>query len=140
MHFCAKQLLLLGVTNTIATSLKIPWVDSVVELMTSELSSAVHYNEPSSQAKSAHDATSHQQVLQVSSESGGSEPTGGPAEDDPDNPPPTLPYWFEHIKHQGVAAFNSKPNEYQVYRNVKDFGAKGKSELFRNNKSTNIIR
>ncbi|EPE25182.1 Pectin lyase-like protein [Glarea lozoyensis ATCC 20868] len=125
MHFRAKQLLLLGVTNTVATSLKIPWVDSVVELMTSELSSAVHYNGPSSQAQGAHDTSSHQQVLQVSQESGHSDPPDGSPEDDPDNSPPTLPYWFEHIKHQGVAAFNSKPSEYQVYRNVKDFGAKG---------------
>ncbi|KAK0956570.1 hypothetical protein LTR91_019084 [Friedmanniomyces endolithicus] len=29
------------------------------------------------------------------------------------------------IKHQGIAAFNPSPNTYQVFRNVKDFGAKG---------------
>lgn len=35
-------------------------------------------------------------------------------------------YWLADIKHQGVAAFN--PNAgYQVFRNVKDFGAKGKT-------------
>lgn len=34
-------------------------------------------------------------------------------------------YWLADIKHQGVAAFNSNPSEYQVFRNVKDFGAKG---------------
>lgn len=33
-------------------------------------------------------------------------------------------YWLENIKHQGVAAFN--PNTaFRVFRNVKDFGAKG---------------
>ncbi|KAG6828948.1 hypothetical protein H0H87_000221, partial [Tephrocybe sp. NHM501043] len=34
------------------------------------------------------------------------------------------PFWLESIKHQGFPAHNSDPN-YQVFRNVKDFGAKG---------------
>lgn len=34
------------------------------------------------------------------------------------------PYWLEHIHHQGVSAFNTD-RSYQVFRNVKDFGAKG---------------
>jgi hypothetical protein len=34
------------------------------------------------------------------------------------------PYWLEFVKHQGVSAFNPD-NSYQVFRNVKDFGAKG---------------
>lgn len=34
-------------------------------------------------------------------------------------------YWMESIGHQGLAAFNSNPSGYQVFRNVKDFGAKG---------------
>ncbi|KAF5387123.1 hypothetical protein D9615_001631 [Tricholomella constricta] len=35
------------------------------------------------------------------------------------------PYWLETIKHQGLAAYNSNPGGYQVFRNVKNFGAKG---------------
>lgn len=35
------------------------------------------------------------------------------------------PFWLETIKHQGVSAFNANPQSYQVFRNVKDFGAKG---------------
>lgn len=35
-------------------------------------------------------------------------------------------YWLENIKHQGIAAFNANPAAYQVFRNVKDFGAKGR--------------
>lgn len=35
------------------------------------------------------------------------------------------PYWLESIKHQGVASFNSNPDNYTVFRNVKDFGARG---------------
>ncbi|KAI8949610.1 glycoside hydrolase family 55 protein [Xylaria longipes] len=33
-------------------------------------------------------------------------------------------YWFSSIKRQGVAAFATEPN-YKVFRNVKDYGAKG---------------
>ncbi|KAJ7168217.1 exo-beta-1,3-glucanase [Mycena crocata] len=33
-------------------------------------------------------------------------------------------FWFEAIKHQGKAAYNDDPS-YKVFRNVKDFGAKG---------------
>ncbi|KAI0480733.1 putative Exo-beta-1,3-glucanae [Xylariaceae sp. FL0804] len=34
-------------------------------------------------------------------------------------------YWLENIKHQGIAPFNANASSYQVFRNVKDFGAKG---------------
>ncbi|KAJ7164262.1 pectate lyase superfamily protein-domain-containing protein, partial [Mycena filopes] len=37
----------------------------------------------------------------------------------------TDPFWMQSIKHQGIAAFNSNSTAYQVFRNVKDFGAKG---------------
>lgn len=37
------------------------------------------------------------------------------------------PYWLANIKHQGVAAFNDD-NTYTVFRNVKDFGAKGNGQ------------
>lgn len=35
------------------------------------------------------------------------------------------PFWLQSIKHQGTAAYNANPGSYQVFRNVKDFGAKG---------------
>ncbi|KAF8969934.1 exo-beta-1,3-glucanase [Flammula alnicola] len=35
------------------------------------------------------------------------------------------PFWMQNIKHQGTSAFNANPSSYQVFRNVKDFGAKG---------------
>ncbi|KAF2215448.1 glycoside hydrolase family 55 protein [Cercospora zeae-maydis SCOH1-5] len=34
-------------------------------------------------------------------------------------------YWMQAARHQGIAAFNSNPSAYQVFRNVKDFGARG---------------
>lgn len=35
------------------------------------------------------------------------------------------PYWLENIKHQGIASFNPNPSNYTVFRNVRDFGARG---------------
>lgn len=49
-----------------------------------------------------------------------SKPTGQPTP----TPSGCAPYWLEDIKHQGVAAFNPTAG-YQVFRNVRDFGAKG---------------
>ncbi|KAJ7632168.1 exo-beta-1,3-glucanase [Roridomyces roridus] len=41
------------------------------------------------------------------------------------NAAPADPFWMQTIAHQGKSAFNPSPNSYQVFRNVKDFGAKG---------------
>lgn len=38
-------------------------------------------------------------------------------------------YWLADIKHQGLAAFNANPSTYTVFRNVKDYGAKGIVDL-----------
>ncbi|KAG2185732.1 hypothetical protein INT43_002167 [Umbelopsis isabellina] len=37
----------------------------------------------------------------------------------------TAPMWIQSITHDGTAPFNANPSTYKVYRNVKDFGAKG---------------
>ncbi|RAL65105.1 hypothetical protein DID88_001211 [Monilinia fructigena] len=37
--------------------------------------------------------------------------------------PRATPYWYEQISHQGKSAWG--PSGYSVYRNVKDYGAKG---------------
>lgn len=42
----------------------------------------------------------------------------------PGNASESAPYWREIIKHQGTSPFNSNKT-YSVYRNVKDYGAKG---------------
>jgi hypothetical protein len=39
----------------------------------------------------------------------------------------STPYWYETITHQGISAFG--PSGYEVFRNVKDYGAKGKPQL-----------
>lgn len=35
------------------------------------------------------------------------------------------PFWLQNIAHLGTSAYNSNPSSYKVYRNVKDYGAKG---------------
>ncbi|KAF7907389.1 uncharacterized protein EAF01_004975 [Botrytis porri] len=49
----------------------------------------------------------------------------GDSDDSPYSHSRSCSYWLEDIKHQGIAAFNPNPREFQVFRNVKDFGAKG---------------
>jgi hypothetical protein len=34
-------------------------------------------------------------------------------------------YWLEDMQRQGIAAFNQNPSTYKVFRNIKDYGAKG---------------
>lgn len=45
----------------------------------------------------------------------------------PTNPqtPADPSYWLADITHDGYAAFNPNASTYQVFRNVKDYGAKG---------------
>ncbi|KAG9044876.1 hypothetical protein FS837_007373 [Tulasnella sp. UAMH 9824] len=38
---------------------------------------------------------------------------------------PNDPHWMQTIKRQGISAYNPNPSTYKVYRNVKDYGAKG---------------
>lgn len=42
--------------------------------------------------------------------------------------PAASDYWVGNIKRQGAVAFGNG-TDYQVYRNVKDFGAKGRKLL-----------
>jgi len=36
-------------------------------------------------------------------------------------------YWMNDLSGKGIAPFNSNPAAYKVFRNVLDYGAKGKS-------------
>jgi glucan 1,3-beta-glucosidase len=40
-----------------------------------------------------------------------------------DNTPSS--YWLETIEKRGVATFNNASSTYKVFRNVRDYGAKG---------------
>jgi glucan 1,3-beta-glucosidase len=81
---------------------EIPEIESAVASMTAEFEPAVTYAGPT-EADHSHYSISR--------------PTSTPA---------PASYWLADIKHQGVAAFNPDTT-YQVFRNVKDFGAKGES-------------
>jgi hypothetical protein len=49
----------------------------------------------------------------------------------------STPYWYESITHQGISAFG--PSGYTVYRNVKDYGAKGMSNRLSRSMSITIL-
>jgi glucan 1,3-beta-glucosidase len=85
----------------------IPWVESVVSSMTSALKPAVTYAGPTGNASIALKTSTAASVFVAAAT------------------PAATPYWLETIKHQGIAAFNANPSSYQVFRNVKSFGAKG---------------
>jgi glucan 1,3-beta-glucosidase len=103
--------LLSGIGSVTASKVSISQVSSVVDLATSSFAPAVTYAGPTGSASS---------VLAKSSTSKVSPQVAAAT-------PGAAPYWLESITHQGISAFNSNPASYQVFRNVKSFGAKGKN-------------
>jgi glucan 1,3-beta-glucosidase len=57
------------------------------------------------------------------------EPPHGPPSGPPELPPigPGRPssFWYEQIKHDGISPFIENGTQWKVYRNVKEYGAKG---------------
>jgi glucan 1,3-beta-glucosidase len=101
---------LLGAVSPVAAAqVSIPQVSSVVSKATSSFAPAVTYVGPTGSASSALKTSSTSKVA----------PKVAAAT------PSATPYWLESIAHQGISAFNSAPASYQVFRNVKNFGAKG---------------
>ena len=49
----------------------------------------------------------------------------GPQCSSPLSPSYPSQFWVETIKHEGTAPFNGNPSVYPVYRNVRDYGARG---------------
>jgi glucan 1,3-beta-glucosidase len=90
----------------------IPWVESVVSSMTSVLKPAVTYAGPTGNASIALKTSTAASVFVAAAT------------------PAATSYWLETIKHQGISAFNANPGSYQVFRNVKSFGAKGMPQIF----------
>jgi glucan 1,3-beta-glucosidase len=83
-----------------AEKLDIPQVDTVVQHVLNEYYNYTHYKAPPGTTNS----TSTKRPLSPAAAG--------------------QPYWYEQISHQGISAFG--PSGYSVYRNVKDYGAKGK--------------
>ena len=88
--------------------LDIPQVDHAVSLALSKAANYTGYRGPTGTAAVAKPTTESHAI-----EAAVSDPA----------------YWLADITHQGIAAFNAAPSSYQVFRNVKDFGAKGKSSF-----------
>lgn len=113
LRFAALSSLIAGVWTT-HDGHQIPEIESVVASMTQEFEPAVTYVGPT-EAQHSHYSTSR-----------------------PSATPTPASYWLADIRHQGVAAFNPDTT-YQVFRNVKDFGAKGDlidySNLFHSDQS-----
>lgn len=76
--------------------------------------SAVHFKIPEIENTVEHILNEYSEILNSGNNSYGPHTQGTVA-----------PYWLESITHQGISAFG--PAGYQVFRNVKDFGAKGTS-------------
>jgi glucan 1,3-beta-glucosidase len=81
----------------------IPQVDEVVKQVLDDNAAYLHYHAPANLSNSTFTTLRFNSLVAVSD----------PA------------YWFANQPHQGKSAFNSNPNSYTVWRNVKDFGAKG---------------
>jgi len=105
----------------------VPQVPAVVQSMTSTFSDAVTYSGPTGSASAVLKSSTSKAIPFVAAAT----------------PAVAASYWLEAIKHQGISAFNANPASYQVFRNVKDFGAKGMLRklwlIDRNNTDTNQV-
>ena len=113
MHFLWTVLSLLAAASAIAADglleprahINIPFIESVVHSLLSEFAPFTAYHGPTGTATAA---TRSRPTVSAT--------------------PTPASYWMEDIRHQGISAFNSDKS-YQVFRNVKDFGAKGKQYI-----------
>ncbi|KAF2721657.1 glycoside hydrolase family 55 protein [Polychaeton citri CBS 116435] len=110
---CSSAVLLLAATGITAAQhvhFEIPEVEEYVSSVLSEYSQYTGFNGPPRTYWSHHPRPTN---------------TYGPGH--PWHPKPTdeCDYWYADVKHQGIAAFNADPAGYEVYRSVKDYGAKG---------------
>ena len=100
MRFSSLTLALVPTLLTVAAEqLDIPQVDAVVQKVLHDYYNYTHYTPPPGTSNST-------------SKNSPKVPAAG-----------GQPYWYEQIAHQGISAFG--PSGYAVYRNVKDYGAKG---------------
>lgn len=106
MHFAPLLSYLSVIACANAQLLDIPQVDALVQEALKPLTAYTHYHGPNV-------STSNSKIQSVVE-------AATAAVVDPS-------YWLAGITHQGLAAFNSNPSGYKVFRNVKDYGAVGKA-------------
>lgn len=105
MGFIRTFILSSLVLGSSCVQFEIPEVESVVSEIVNKLGTYVHYHGNHSDVPTIPPKSDMASVL----------------------PRQSTAYWYENINHQGISAFG--PSGYQVYRNVKDYGATGKSHF-----------
>ncbi|KAJ5679840.1 CAZyme family GH55 [Penicillium macrosclerotiorum] len=108
MHFASLLACLSLVAGTHAQLLDIPQVDELVSEAMKPLAEYLDYDGPEGSASG---------VLSEQTVAANLHAVAAATAD--------ASYWLAGITHQGLAAFNSNPSSYTVFRNVKDYGAKG---------------
>ena len=101
MGFTRNFILSSLVLGSSCVQFEIPEVESVVSEITNKLGAYVHYHGNHSSVPTIPPKSDMASIL----------------------PRQSTAYWYENISHQGISAFG--PSGYQVYRNVKDYGATG---------------
>ena len=92
--------------------LVIPEVQAAVRSQLSDFSKYTAYTGPTGTAKAAALSPTPKVLAQVLVQAAAAASASA------------APYWYETIAHQGKAAFNTNAT-YQIFRNVKSYGAKG---------------
>ena len=104
------HLLLLALPLALGEQLVIPAVEKAIAQQNAEFKAYTAYTDgPTGTAKAIAESPTPKAFFKVMNNAAAA---------------PVAPYWYEQITHQGISAFNSN-KAYKVYRNVKDFGAKG---------------
>ena len=98
--------------------LKLSWEEQMMASMAAKFANAVTYAGPTGTALAAVKAAESSSIA-----AGIARPTS--VAKIPARQAATTPYWLENIAHLGKQPFNPSPSTYKVWRNVKDFGAKG---------------
>ncbi|CAM1501452.1 Fc.00g034360.m01.CDS01 [Cosmosporella sp. VM-42] len=108
MRFQANLVVLLPVLSQVTALVDIPSVDQVVQYSLNKFAKYVSYKGPGKHEASPAVSKGTIDTRDEPEELGKRQSTA---------------YWLEQIQHQGKSAYG--PSGYQVFRNVKDFGAKG---------------
>jgi len=107
MRFASVTSLAILVSCAHSQILEIPAVDELVSSALEPLAEYTDYHGPTGVASAALSKSTEAFVANIAVEIADAS------------------YWLADIAHQGKAAFNPNPSSYTVFRNVKNYGAKG---------------
>ncbi|KAJ5087004.1 Pectin lyase fold/virulence factor [Penicillium alfredii] len=109
MHYTSVISSIILAACVSAQVLDIPAVDEIVSSALSPFADYTAYHGPTGSASAALSSTTAETKQRIASVQAVADAS----------------YWLADITHQGIAAFNTNPSGYKVFRNVKDYGAKG---------------